>query len=323
MRLRAVPWLWPFLVAGCFDPQPAANLPCGPMMTCPTDQTCSAGICIAGEPGPDAGELEDDGPADASSVDAANVDSDGDGVLDPSDNCDQIANPTQHDEDTDDVGDACDNCPHVANPGQQDALEPAGQADGVGDACDPRPTLPGDSITVFYPFDVMPGGLMVLDGTTAIDSDQLAVTAGDGDTRLRLPGDRAKVTIEIAGTVDARDDDEVGLGVLFAEDNGDHHHCGYYDLTKEADYHTALVEYYDGIFNYLDAVHPSTELPLGPFLIRASADPSTDQINCTTTDSRGTFSTAPASPALQAGKVGVGGLLIPSYHLRYLVVFEH
>jgi outer membrane protein assembly factor BamB len=58
-------------------------------------------------------------------------DPDGDHVLDSSDNCRLIANPSQEDADGDGVGDACDNAPRNFNPHQEDA-----DMDGVGDAID-------------------------------------------------------------------------------------------------------------------------------------------------------------------------------------------
>ncbi len=58
------------------------------------------------------------------------VDTDGDGVCDPDDNCPLDSNQGQADADGDGVGDACDNCPNAANPGQHDS-----NGDGVGDAC--------------------------------------------------------------------------------------------------------------------------------------------------------------------------------------------
>jgi uncharacterized delta-60 repeat protein len=72
------------------------------------------------------------------------TDSDGDGVLNPADNCPNDANPDQTDSDGDGHGDACDadddgdsvddgadNCPLVANSDQTDT-----DGDGQGDACD-------------------------------------------------------------------------------------------------------------------------------------------------------------------------------------------
>jgi len=72
------------------------------------------------------------------------VDTDGDGVLNVSDNCPATPNPDQADTDDDGYGDACDedddndgildisdNCPVIANPGQGD-----NDLDGAGDACD-------------------------------------------------------------------------------------------------------------------------------------------------------------------------------------------
>jgi subtilisin-like proprotein convertase family protein len=58
-------------------------------------------------------------------------DTDGDGIIDGSDNCNAVANPTQSDVDGDGAGDACDKCPTVPDANQADT-----DADGVGDACD-------------------------------------------------------------------------------------------------------------------------------------------------------------------------------------------
>ncbi|MGQ9590331.1 MAG: thrombospondin type 3 repeat-containing protein [Planctomycetota bacterium] len=59
-------------------------------------------------------------------------DSDGDTVVDATDNCVFVANASQADADGDLIGDACDNCPAVAN-----ALQTDRDRDGVGDACEP------------------------------------------------------------------------------------------------------------------------------------------------------------------------------------------
>lgn len=58
-------------------------------------------------------------------------DGDGDGALDGSDNCPDIANPDQANSDADPLGDACDNCPMADNPGQEDL-----DMDMIGDVCD-------------------------------------------------------------------------------------------------------------------------------------------------------------------------------------------
>lgn len=61
-------------------------------------------------------------------------DTDGDGIVDASDNCPLAANAGQADADADRIGDACDNCAAVKNRGQADS-----DADGIGDACDRCP----------------------------------------------------------------------------------------------------------------------------------------------------------------------------------------
>jgi hypothetical protein len=86
---------------------------------------------------------------------ATPVDGDGDGILDPEDNCPEVANSDQADTDADGAGDACDpctdtdgdgygshgdpastcapdNCPGIPNPDQGDR-----DRDGIGDVCDP------------------------------------------------------------------------------------------------------------------------------------------------------------------------------------------
>jgi hypothetical protein len=72
-------------------------------------------------------------------------DSDGDGRIDPEDNCPNASNSDQLDTDGDGAGNACDadddddgvndavdNCPLTVNPDQLDF-----DLDGIGDTCDP------------------------------------------------------------------------------------------------------------------------------------------------------------------------------------------
>lgn len=58
-------------------------------------------------------------------------DRDEDSVVDPADNCVDVANANQQDVDSDGIGDVCDNCPEASNRGQVDL-----DGDGVGNVCD-------------------------------------------------------------------------------------------------------------------------------------------------------------------------------------------
>ena len=66
-------------------------------------------------------------------------DADGDGIVDPLDNCPGVSNPTQADADADGRGDACDNCLNISNPNQADR-----DGDGIGDVCDNCTDTDGD-----------------------------------------------------------------------------------------------------------------------------------------------------------------------------------
>jgi hypothetical protein len=77
------------------------------------------------------------------------VDVDGDGIPDDSDNCPEISNANQADEDRDTIGNLCDNCPLLANRDQANV----GDTDRVGDACDPHPEQLRDCLLLFDSFD--------------------------------------------------------------------------------------------------------------------------------------------------------------------------
>lgn len=127
--------------------------------------------------GSDAGNPVDAVP-DSTPIDASQLDSDGDGILDSTDNCDLVANPAQHDKDSDGMGDECDPCPHLAG------TDADADGDGVGDACDPDPAAPNHrvlfdgfyadtglaawiefSIEASSPWSVSDGGAWITDAT--------------------------------------------------------------------------------------------------------------------------------------------------------------
>ena len=127
------------------------------------------------------------------------TDLDGDGVVDPLDNCPDVKNADQRDTNGDkqgDVGDGDDdgdgkfdegdNCPLVKNPDQKD-----GDGDGVGDACD---AAAGDGGTG--------DGAVLTDASVALDG----VSARDGSVGDGPPqSDDAAVAREL-GPLDADPD---------------------------------------------------------------------------------------------------------------------
>lgn len=164
------------VLAGCYGPTIAEEVPCGPEGQCPGGQTCDL-----------------DGRCRSALLADAAIDTDGDGVVDGADNCPLVANPEQYDEDSDTVGNVCDNCPHIANVDQASNLD----IDDAGDACDDNATV-RQVLLVFEGFDSPPrdwtipdpwrvvGGQLVADARAAagiatwdqIAPDAVVVQAG-------------------------------------------------------------------------------------------------------------------------------------------------
>lgn len=112
--------------------------------------------------------------------DECDTDADNDGIVNESDNCWRMENPSQLDADADGVGDACDICLLEANPLQLDF-----DSDGFGDTCDTCPSI---------------------ENYDQLDSDQ----DGTGD---------ACDTCPLTYSADQTDTDEDGTGDICSEDD--------------------------------------------------------------------------------------------------------
>ncbi len=177
------------LFAGCFSPTYSPGVPCD--TECPGSLVCIDHVCR--EPGyvPRLDAANSD--ADTTLVDAIDAppgDSDGDGLLDTSDNCKLIANVDQHDEDNDQIGDACDPCPHIAGTAAD------ADGDGVGDACDPQPAIAKQKIKFFDPFTSSRSEWSLGTGASRV-GETLRMTGsvvaafldvGNGETRIMTGG---------------------------------------------------------------------------------------------------------------------------------------
>lgn len=135
-----------------------------------------------------------DARSDTLIVDVMN-DRDGDGVMDPADNCPDDFNPDQGNEDTDLLGDPCDPCPVDTNNAD-------GDSDGVGDMCDPFPNLPGDQLALFEGFhNGMPSGWMVNGTWTAAGDSVLAAPGVNGFADVYIPSPSAHETVSVGGVM--------------------------------------------------------------------------------------------------------------------------
>lgn len=170
------------------------------------------------------------------------VDSDGDGILDPFDNCPDVINPPEEvwpadgwgppelkqlDADDDGVGDVCDNCPEVENPDQEDTF---GDPD-AGDACEPElgePLADSDSDGVSDVLDNCP------DYPNADQADEdgddvgdlCDVCLGDPDPLHQDLNDCVVSEDEEAGEEEAGDEEAI-------EESGSDEDMNYFDLPDE------------------------------------------------------------------------------------------
>ena len=118
----------PFIVGGWNDASASFSVP-GYVVEYPPVDTDGDGVLDVSDNCPNvsnSGQLNTDGDGQGDACDPTpNGDADGDGVDNLADNCPNNFNSNQADGDG--VGDACDNAPNDSNPGQED-----GDADGVG-----------------------------------------------------------------------------------------------------------------------------------------------------------------------------------------------
>jgi uncharacterized repeat protein (TIGR01451 family) len=184
---------------------------------CSGNGTCDDGLSGAGACTCDPGYVG----ADCSTY---NPDTDGDGVLDSTDNCPLVSNSSQTDTDSDGDGDACDsdddddtvadgsdNCPLVSNSSQTDT-----DSDGDGDACDSD----DDDDTVADGSDNCP--LVANTNQTdtdsdgdgdACDSDDDDDTVADGSDNCPLVANTNQTDTDSDGAGNACDSDDDGDGI--------------------------------------------------------------------------------------------------------------
>ncbi len=321
MRLSVIASL--LLVLGaCFAPTPPTGAPCETDSQCPSNQKCIASFCGGKMSSSNVDAPISSDPDGGPTIDGPPEDLDADGVLNAMDNCPNNGNADQHDEDADARGDACDNCPHLAN-----ATQTNGDADGVGDACDPRPTTAGDTIQKFYAFHINHADLSTPMGSWTVANDQIRNASNFNDSELIVAGVRDRVTVEISGTIEAVQGD-TWISVAIGENGNPSRFfdCGYMDFVaaggEPADYHTGVIEYYDGdTFDLRAANHELPQRVSGAFTIRTFADSTANLVRCTTIDARMTANTQDGqATALQPGLVGIK-TYGATFRVSYLIVF--
>ncbi len=154
-------------------------------------------------------------------------DYDGDGHLDPDDNCPDLPNLEQTNGDGDAWGDACDNCPETTNEGQRDS-----DGDELGDACDNCPAIrnpdqadhEGDGLGDPCDPDDDDDGIPDLVDSCPLTFDPVGADTdwdGLGDACDNCPTDynSDQEDFDDDGEGDACDPDKDGDGLLNEEDN--------------------------------------------------------------------------------------------------------
>jgi gliding motility-associated-like protein len=135
-------------------------------------------------------------------------DSDGDGIVDASDNCPSVSNPDQADMDGDGIGDVCDNCVAISNSNQLDT-----DGDGIGNVCDPDDDNDG-CLDIEDAFPLDPSECSDTDGDGTGDN---ADTDNDNDGVLN-----SSDNCEFTPNSDQLDTDADGIGnVCDSDDDGD------------------------------------------------------------------------------------------------------
>jgi len=249
----------------------------------------------------DSGAQPDAATDSSGSNTGGGTDTDGDGVVDATDNCPTIANPDQHDHDGDGRGDVCDVCPHLPDTGADV------DGDGVGDACDPNPTTPGERIALFEGFYSDPGWHAVTGGAWNIDmgalhadsTTQHQVIAGLSLHDVFVDA-RVKVNSAVTNSSTRR---SVGL-VIGYEDLANYYFCGLAAPQNQAEVDAGVV--YSGNFDFNN--DPFAAQMAGDWIVlqaRLATPPNGTHFDCT--GHRG-MTTANASYDTEAANPGDIGL---------------
>lgn len=257
-------------LGACYAPSIQPGTSCDTV--CPGTLVCIDGVCRDAEYDRDA--APDDARPDVVTPDTPPGDSDGDGILDPADNCPSVANADQHDEDGDELGDACDPCPHLKG----DAADSDG--DGVGDACDPQPSIAKQTIRFFDPFTANKDEWQYSTGTARV-GEQLHMTGDTTSTGFaRLYVDTGELRIYAGGTIPTVSATTPhGFSVAFGFDaTGEKfHYCEFYDSSGNGG-SINIQKANDGVYTSIDSDGYSGALPKGAWSVRIDQSVSTQEI---------------------------------------------